>query len=143
VSLRQLLGEDARRVHEQVDEVLDSDDALIVLFDGERAVNYAAGFALSGSQLELLAVDIERLARGVTGARARRKGKDTRDKDTSVNSGAAQHCGSRQRMRRSRMADRRSQGDRFRDHSAGADRIGTGRVLRMATQVAAPNPGRG
>jgi hypothetical protein len=141
VSLRQLLGQDARRVHEQVDALLDSDDAIIVLFDGQRAVNYAAGFALSGSQLELLAVDIERLARGATGAQARRKGKNERDKDTSVGRGGGQHGGSRQRMPRSRMADTRSEGDRFGDHSAGTDRIGTGRVLRMATQVAAANPG--
>ena len=141
MSLRQLLGQDARRVHEQVDELLDSEDAIIVLFDGQRAVNYAAGFALSGSQLELLAVDIERLARGVTGAHARRKGRNERDNDKSVGRGAGQHYGSRQRMRRSRMADKRSQGDRFGDHSAGPDRVGTGRVLRMATQITAANPG--
>jgi hypothetical protein len=141
VRLRQLLGQDARRVHEQVDALLDSDDAIIVLFDGQRVVNYAAGFALSGSQLELLAVDIERLARGATGAQARRKGENERDKDTSVGRGAGQHRGSRQRRPRSRMVDTRSQGDRFGDHSGGTDRIGNGRVLRMATQSAAPTPG--
>ena len=67
MSLRQSLGADANRVHEQVDALLDSEDALIVLVDGSRAISYAHGFGTSPSQLELLALEIERRVRSVTG----------------------------------------------------------------------------
>lgn len=68
VTLRQRLGPDAARVHELVDQLLDREDGIIVLVDGQRAINYARGFALSACQLELLADDIERAVRVVTRA---------------------------------------------------------------------------
>jgi hypothetical protein len=67
MSLRKLLGVHADRVHEQVDALLDSEDAIIVLVDGSRAISYAHGFGTSPSQLELLALEIERRVRSVTG----------------------------------------------------------------------------
>ena len=63
MSLRKVLGADVERVHEQVDALLDSEDAMIVLVDGSRAINYAQGFGISSSQLELLALEIERAVR--------------------------------------------------------------------------------
>lgn len=63
MSLRKVLGEDVDRVHEQVDALLDCEDAMIVLVDGSRAINYAQGFGISPSQLELLALEIERAVR--------------------------------------------------------------------------------
>ncbi len=63
MSLRKVLGADVDRVHEQVDALLDSEDAMIVLVDGSRAINYAQGFGISPSQLELLALEIERAVR--------------------------------------------------------------------------------
>ena len=68
MTLRQRPGGDAARVHERLDALLDSEDAVIVLLDGERALSYAEGFALSPCQLELLSVDIERATRAVVGA---------------------------------------------------------------------------
>ena len=47
MSLRTMLGVDAERVHEQVDALLDSEDAMILLIDGSRAINYAKGFGIS------------------------------------------------------------------------------------------------
>lgn len=63
MTLRQRLGPDVQRVHEQLDELLDSEDGIILLVDRQRAINYALGFALSACQLELLADDIERTVR--------------------------------------------------------------------------------
>jgi hypothetical protein len=68
VTLREALGADVRRVHELVDHLLDSDDSLIVLLDGHRAISYGAGFGLSPCQLELMAVDIERAVRATGGS---------------------------------------------------------------------------
>jgi hypothetical protein len=68
VTLRQRLGGVERRIHEQLDELLDSEDGIILFADGHRAVSYAQGFALSPAQLELLTFDIERAIRSATGA---------------------------------------------------------------------------
>jgi len=63
MSLRKVLGADVDRIHEQVDALLDSEDAMILLVDGSRAINYSQGFGISPSQLELLALQIERAIR--------------------------------------------------------------------------------
>jgi hypothetical protein len=109
MTLRQRLGPDARRIHEQVDALLDSEDSIIVLVDGRRAINYARGFGLSPCQLELLADDIERLVRDITRGRTRRG-------------------------RRSCVADEQPASHRRRDQRSGSDRIGSGRVLRIPSQ---------
>ena len=68
MTLRERLGaHGAAGVHERLEQLLDSDNAVIVLLDGERAHSYATGFALSPCQLELLALDIERTTRTVVG----------------------------------------------------------------------------
>jgi hypothetical protein len=50
-------------VHALVEELLDSEDVVVLLFDGRRAVSYLCGFGLSPCQHELLAVEIEQLVR--------------------------------------------------------------------------------
>jgi hypothetical protein len=70
MTLRESLGGDVRRVHEQVDALLDREDGLLVLFDGVRMVSYTHGFDVSPSQLELLSIDLERAVRNVGGGRA-------------------------------------------------------------------------
>jgi hypothetical protein len=77
MTLRQAIGGDARGIHELVDQLLDGEDALLLIVDRGRAVSYAEGFGLSPCQLELLTIQIERLIRHVAGkaparARARR-----------------------------------------------------------------------
>jgi hypothetical protein len=70
MTLRVVLSDDGRRVHQQVDDTLDREDAFIVLFDGERMVSYSAGFGASPCQLELLTAEIERSVRNVIGGQS-------------------------------------------------------------------------
>ena len=64
MTLRQALGGDARRLHDLLDTLLDREDAVILLFEGDRAVSYINGFGLSPSQHEFLALEIEQTMRG-------------------------------------------------------------------------------
>jgi hypothetical protein len=70
VTLRQRLGPDVQRIYDQVDDLLDSEDAIIILADAHRAIHYARGFGLSACQHELLAVEIDRSIRAMTQAEA-------------------------------------------------------------------------
>jgi hypothetical protein len=63
MTLRQALGGDARRLHELLETLLDREDAVVLLFDGDRAVSYINGFGLSPSQHEFLALEIEQTMR--------------------------------------------------------------------------------
>ena len=67
MTLREALGHDVRKVHEQVDALLDREDGVLALFDGARVVTYASGFGVSASQLELLGVAVERALRDGVG----------------------------------------------------------------------------
>ena len=67
MTLRNALGGNVPDVFDQVNDLLDTEDALIVLFDGRRMVSYTHGFAASPSQLELLGVEIERSVRDALG----------------------------------------------------------------------------
>jgi hypothetical protein len=139
MTLRQTLGQEAPRVHEQVEELLDSEDSIIVLVDGRRTINYARGFGLSACQLELLANDVERLIRAVTGAYMGRKGRNQREQRNGVDAGAGQRCDGPTSERHGRVAHKRSTGDQLGDHGNGTDHCRTGRVLRMASELAAPD----
>ena len=44
MTLRESLGGDVQRIHDSVDALLNSDDGLLVLFDGRRMVSYTQGF---------------------------------------------------------------------------------------------------
>ena len=69
MTLREVLGDDVRRIHEQVDALLDREDAILALFNGDRVVSYALGFGVSASQLEFLSVDLERALNNLVGRR--------------------------------------------------------------------------
>jgi len=62
---RDALGVDARHVYERVDEVLNSEDRIILLVDRRHATSYLQGFALSGCQIELLSLELERAVRAL------------------------------------------------------------------------------
>ncbi len=66
MTLRQRLGARVQRIYEQLDDLLDSEDAILILADGQRAIHYGRGFGLSGCQHELLAVHIDRAIHAVT-----------------------------------------------------------------------------
>ena len=68
MSLRNTLGAAIPTVHEQVESLLDSEDAMLILVGDSRTVSYMHGFGLSPDQLELLALEIERAVRSVAAA---------------------------------------------------------------------------
>ena len=63
MTLRQALGDNGKRLHQLLETLLDTENAVVLLFDGVRAVSYIEGFGLSPSQHELIALDIERVLR--------------------------------------------------------------------------------
>ena len=74
MTLRESLGGDAQRIYEAIDALLDSEDGVMVLFDGARMVCYTHGFGLSPCQLELLNIELERAVRNVVGGQPAIKG---------------------------------------------------------------------
>ena len=86
MTLRQTLGRDAERLHELLEELLDRENVVLLLFDGHRAINYVNGFGLSGSQHELMALAIERVVRAA-GATAASEGSGRRSREEGSKSG--------------------------------------------------------
>jgi len=81
MTLRESLGGDVQRIHEQVDALLDREDGILALFDGGRIVSYAQGFGVSASQLELLSVELERALRTVVGGPPTNSAKRRRNRE--------------------------------------------------------------
>ena len=71
-------------VYERVDEVLDSEDGIILLVDRRHATSYAQGFALSGCQIELLSVEVERAVRALALVTGLEKGGSVMTNRTTV-----------------------------------------------------------
>jgi len=148
MSLRRSLGADTGRVHEQVDALLDSEDAMIVLVDRSRAISYAAGFGISPCQLELVVVEIERVVREVGGPsinhrRNRRNHGEGSDERAGSCSGAGirQHSGRIDRRRDGRLVDRRGESVRIGGTADSGRGIAAGRVLRLAREASATEAG--
>ena len=110
MTLRESLGGEAQRIHEQVDALLDREDVILAFFDGARVVTYAHGFGISASQLEFIGVELERALR------------------TGAGSGPAGRA-----RRRSRA---RNQGDRSGDDVGGDRGRNADPVLRLARKIA-------
>jgi len=70
MTLRRALGGDVGRLRDVLEDLLDREDAVLLLFDGRRAVSYISGFGLSPSQHELMALEIERMVRAAGGTEA-------------------------------------------------------------------------
>ena len=83
MTLRQRLGPDVQRIYEQIDDLLDSEDAIIILADAHRAIHYARGFGLSACQHELLVVEIDRTIRALTQAEAVEVGQPVAEREES------------------------------------------------------------
>jgi hypothetical protein len=79
MTLRGVFGDDVQHIQEQIDDLLDREDGLIVLFDGSRMVSYAQGFGVSPCQLELLTVAVERAIRSVIGGPSLTTGRNRRN----------------------------------------------------------------
>ena len=67
MTLRESLNGDMQRIYEEIDALLDSEDGVLVLFDGARMVSYTHGFGVSPCQLELLDIELERAVRTAVG----------------------------------------------------------------------------
>ena len=148
MSLRKMLGADADRVHEQVDALLDSEDAMIVLVDGSRAISYAHGFGASPDQLELLALEIERAVRSVVGPptnnrRDRRNyGEEREDSDDSGRGpGVRRHLSRFDGGRNGGVVDRRGASVRASGAVVSDRGIAAGRLLRLAREAVATDVG--
>ena len=63
MTLRGVFGGDVQHIQEPIDDLLDREDGLIVLFDGSRMVSYSQGFGMSPCQLDLLTVETKRAIR--------------------------------------------------------------------------------
>jgi hypothetical protein len=148
MSLRTMLGADTDRVHEQVDALLDSEDGMIVLIDGSRAISYAHGFGISPGQLESLMVEIERAVRNVAGPpidnrkNRRHYGEESEDSDHSRRgAGIRRHLGRLDHGGNGRGVDRRRESVRTRGAGDSNGGIASGRALRLAGEAAAPDAG--
>ena len=143
MTIRESLGRDARRVHEQVDALLDREDGLLLLFDGDRMVSYTQGFGVSPDQLELLSVELERAVRTVvdgqptTNRRDRRNGETSEeDDDRGRDAVLRQHLGRNGRGDHSSVVDGRGQSVRPGGVTRGSSSGAAGRVLRLAGETA-------
>jgi hypothetical protein len=148
MSLRTMLGADTDRVHEQVDALLDSEDGMIVLIDGSRAISYAHGFGISPCQLELLMIEIEKAVRKVGGPpiNNRRKRRNYREESEESNDSGRgadirRHLGRLDHGGNGRVVDRRTERVRTRGSGDSNSGIAAGRVLRLASEAAAPDAG--
>jgi hypothetical protein len=66
MTARDAIGTSAARLHARLDEVLDSEDAVIALVDRAGTTTICHGFGASGCQLELLANLLDSTIRAMT-----------------------------------------------------------------------------
>ena len=141
MTLRHRLGGDVDTLFEQINTLLDNEDALIVFFDGRRMVSYTHGFAASPSQLELLGLELERSVRGAVGQSSNRRDRKNREEGNTITD-RGDRAGIRERLRGAdgrgdrRVADIGGQSPGP-GHTAHDDRRhAPGRVLRLARESA-------
>jgi hypothetical protein len=143
MTLRQSLGGDVRHIYEQIDALLDSEDALLVLVDGDRTVSYAQGFGVSPCQLELLSLDLERSVRGIVGGPSITYKRHRRNREKGFEGGGRSRRAVRRESRGhldrgddSRVVDGRGQSVGSGDSAHGNSGVAPGRVLRLAGKTA-------
>jgi hypothetical protein len=143
MTLRESLGRDTQRVHDQVDALLDREGGLMVLFDGDRMVSYTQGFGVSPDQLELLSVELERAVRTLVGGQPttnrrerRKREKSKQDDDRGRDAVLDQYLGRNGRRDHSSVVDGRSESVRPGNATHGNSSGAVGRVLRLASETA-------
>jgi len=143
MTLRESLGGGGQSNYEKIDALLDSEDGLLVLFDGARMVSYTQGFGVSPCQLELLSVELERAVRNVVAGQPTTSTKDRRNREeTNEADGRGRGAVLGQHLGRHGRGDHRSvvngsgrsagSGDAAHCDNSGAG----GRVLRLASKTA-------
>ena len=146
MTLRGMLGSDVHRIQEQIDDLLDREDGLIVLFDGSRMVNYSQGFGVSPCELELLTVDIERAVRNVIGGQSltsmsNRRNREKSKQGNSRGAGLFQHLRRSGRGHHSGVVDVGSESVRLDDAADSHSGRTAGRVLRLASEAVSSSAG--
>jgi hypothetical protein len=142
MTLRKELDGKVQDLFDHVNNLLDSDDALVVLFDGRRMVSYTHGFAASPSQLELLGVEIERSVRSAVGGQPINNADRRNREESNEISDRGDRASVYQHLRRadggghSRVADIGSHSLRSGDAADGHRRRAVGRVLWLAGETA-------
>jgi hypothetical protein len=63
VTARESMGGNAAHLHDRLDQVLDGEDAVIVLIDRHGSTSYYHGFGISGCQLEMFGDELDRALR--------------------------------------------------------------------------------
>jgi hypothetical protein len=137
MSLRRVLGGEVDELHARVNQLLDREDGLIVLVDGDRAISYAAGFGLSPCQLELVAVEIERALRAVavtTSASA----PPARQAADDAGRGDADDRRVREPAQGASVVMKGAEDDSSDDRTDGDCGLTAGPVLRLAAKTAPP-----
>lgn len=67
MTLRETLGPAAHVVRERLEQVLDSEDGIVILVDRSGATTFYHGFGASGCQLELAAARVDAELREIAG----------------------------------------------------------------------------
>jgi len=148
MTLRARLGSEVDLIQEQIDDLLDREDGLIVLFDGSRMVSYSQGFGVSPCQLELLTVEIERAVRNVIGGQSltnrgnrRNREKSKQGNNRGAGAGPFWHLGRSGRGHHSGVVDVGGESVRPGDAADSHSGRTAGRVLRLASESASSSPG--
>ena len=143
MTLRESLGGDVQRIYAQVDALLDSEDGVLVLFDGTRTLSYTQGFGVSPCQLELLSAELERAVRNVVGHqpatdRRERRTREKSKEEDDRRGGAVlrQHLARHAHRDHSSVVDGTGQSVKPGDAANGDIRRIASRVLRMASKTA-------
>lgn len=71
MTLREMLGPSAGALKERLDEVLDREDAIVILVDRTGTTAYYHGFGASGCQLELASGRVDAALGEIVGAPVR------------------------------------------------------------------------
>lgn len=78
MTLREMLGATVYVVTKRLEQVLDREDAIVILVDGAGVTTFYHGFGASGCQLELAAARVDAALRDLVGDGLQAKASQTR-----------------------------------------------------------------
>lgn len=67
MTLRELLGDSVRGLRDRLEQVLDQEDAIVILVDRTGTMTHYHGFGASGCQLELASGHVDGALREIVG----------------------------------------------------------------------------
>ncbi len=78
MSPRITLGPRTQGGHQPVDQLLDAEDSIVIVIGQKQVRTYVQGFGLSGCQLEMLSLRVERAVRALVSSELAEVGSDAR-----------------------------------------------------------------